>query len=129
MAGWINKGGGKAESSVLHRLRHERFHLFEFFGSGCAVDIAEYSLTHLGCPHIGSNVQWCPSLFQSCEIFAKRAPISFEVILIEARLERSQRKLILWRYRSAFSRDLSGDALQDRKSTRLNSSHANISYA
>ena len=80
VSGRINERGRYAECALLHSFGDERFHFFEFFGSGDAIDITENSFPDLRGANIGADVEWRATFFQPRKVAVQRRPVYFQVI-------------------------------------------------
>src|SRR6266581_4020332 len=57
MSGRVDKRGGNAEGSLVHRLLNKGFHFFQLVGSWRAVHVSQHGLANLCRPNIGSDIE------------------------------------------------------------------------
>src|SRR5579859_3548139 len=108
----IDKGSGKAESTLLHGGRDQRFHLLQLSRGRRPIDVAEHRLPDLRGPHVGAQVGGGAGFFQTAEIAHEVLPVDGEVVVVQNDFLRRYRELVLRSDGAAFPGDFAGDALR-----------------
>ena len=101
------------ESALLHRLRHQRFHLIDFSGGGGALRLADHVAPQAARADKRADVERGAVALEPREVFAERAEVERHLEAVELRLRGFRERIVQRRDRRSFAGDLGGDALGD----------------